>query len=92
MENAHKENTMKPQYIYDVDAPKKPVNLSANADLLRHAKGAGINLSQTFEDAVLIKLRATLENQWIVENKEAIAAYNDRIETNGVFGANKRGF
>ena len=83
---------MRNLYIYDVDAPKKPVNLTANADLLQNAKGAGINLSQTFEDAVVVKLRVTLEEQWLAENKEAIKAYNLHIERTGVFAANKRRF
>ena len=83
---------MRSEYIYDVDAPKKPVNLTANADLLSNAKVAGINLSQTFEEAVLAKLRATLEDQWLADNEDAIAAYNSRIGKNGVFAANKRRF
>lgn len=72
--------------------PKKPVNLTANANLLENAKGVGMNLSQTFEDAVLAKLRTILEEQWLAENENAIAAYNSRIEKNGVFAANKRRF
>ena len=83
---------MKPQYIYNSDAPKKPVNVTANTDLVRIAKDVGINLSQTFEDAVLDKVRSKLEEQWLLENKEAIDAYNERIEKNGVFGARKRRF
>ena len=83
---------MKSQYIYDVGAPKKPVNLTANVDLLQNAKGVGMNLSQTFEDAVLAKLRTILEEQWLAENEDAIAAYNSRIEKYGVFAAAKRRF
>lgn len=83
---------MNPQHVYDVDAAKKPVSLSANSNLVENAKKAGINLSQTFEDAVVVKLRAALEEDWLKENKEAIAAFNDRIEKNGVFGAKQRRF
>ena len=83
---------MKTQHIYDVSAPRKPVNLTANADLLQNAKGVGINLSRTFEDAVVVKLRVALEEQWLAENKEAIEAFNLRIEGDGVFAANKRRF
>ncbi len=83
---------MRSQYIYDVGAPKKSVNLTANADLLLNAKGFGMNLSQTFEDAVLAKLRTIMEEKWLAENEDAIAAYNARIEKDGVFAANKRRF
>ena len=90
--NAHKEDAMKAQNVYDQEAPKRPVNLTANADLLRIAKSAGINLSQTFEEAVLERVRISMEELWLEENKEAIESYNARIERDGVFGANKRRF
>lgn len=83
---------MKAQNVYDQEAPKRPVNLTANADLLRIAKSAGINLSQTFEEAVLERVRMSIEEQWLEENKEAIESYNVRIGRDGVFGANKRSF
>lgn len=83
---------MKAQRIYDTDAPKKPVNLSANSDLMRIAKKAGINLSNTLEEAVLEKLRAMQEEEWFEENKEAVEAYNARVTKHGVFGAGKRRF
>lgn len=83
---------MKTQRIFDEDAPKRPVNLTANADLLSLAKGAGINLSKTFEEAILGKVRVKLEEQWLAENQEAIATYNARVEKHGVFGASKRRF
>lgn len=83
---------MNRQHAYNIDAPKRPVSLSANSDLIGNAKKAGINLSQTFEEALAVKLSASLEEDWLKENKEAIAAYNDRIEKNGVFGARQRRF
>ena len=50
------------------------------------------NLSQTFEDALAVKLRTALEENWLKENEEAIAAFNDRVEKNGVFGSRQRRF
>jgi antitoxin CcdA len=87
-----KEDDMNRQHAYNKDAPKRHVSLSANSDLIGNAKKAGINLSQTFEDALVVKLRASLEEDWLKENKEAIAAFNERIEKNGVFGARQRRF
>lgn len=83
---------MNTQYLYDIDAPKRPVNLTANVDLLKNAKDAGINLSQTFEEALSDKLKATLEEQWLAENEDAIAFFNRHIEKDGVFAAKKRRF
>ena len=83
---------MEATQIYDPNAPKKSVNLSANSDLLLQAKEQGINLSQTFEAALVISLREKLEDRWRKESKEAIAAYNEHIERDGIFGARTRRF
>lgn len=83
---------MKTQYMYDVDAPKRPVNLTANVSLLKNAREFGINLSQIFEEALSAKLRATLEEKWLAENEDAIALFNLHIEKDGVFAAKKRRF
>ncbi len=83
---------MKTQNMYDQEAPKRPVNLNANADLLRIAKSTGVNLSQVFEEAIRVEVRLRLEKQWREENREAIDSYNARIERDGVFGARKRRF
>lgn len=79
-------------YLYDRSAPKKPVNLNANSDLIKTAKDIGVNLSQVFEEAVLATLKSKLEQKWLKENKEAIECYNSHIEEHGVFAAGKRRF
>lgn len=83
---------MKPQRLYDTKAPRKAVNLSANSDLLQIAKRSGINLSSTFEEAVIAKLKAAQSKEWLEENREAINSYNSRIEQYGVFGSTRRRF
>lgn len=83
---------MKTDHIYDTKAPKKSVNLTANSDLLRLAKEAGLNLSREFEENIEAKVRRKLSEQWLEENRDGIAAYNARIAKNGVFGASKRRF
>lgn len=84
--------SMNHNMLYKIDAPKRPLSLSANSDLVGKAKKAGINLSQTFEDALAVKLRTAFEENWLKENEEAIAAFNDRVEKNGVFGSRQRRF
>jgi len=76
--------------IYDIDAVKKPVNLSANTDLIQKAKKLGINLSNAFERAVAAEVRIALETQWREESKAGIEAYNRRVERQGVFGSEHR--
>ena len=71
---------------------KRPVNLKASADLVAQAKAYGINLSSAFEAALESAVKAAQIAQWREENRAAFAAYDRRIETNGVFSAGKRRF
>lgn len=73
-------------------APKRSVNLTANSDLLRQAKAQNINLSQTLEEALAIRLPEKLEKGWLAENRDAIAAYNEHIERDGICGSRTRRF
>lgn len=71
--------------LYDVDAPKKPTNLSLNADLLKKAKALGLNLSQICERSLIEALRIERQSRWLKENKKATEDYNDRIIFSGLF-------
>ena len=77
---------------YDSDAPRKPANLSINADLLRRARALKINLSATLERALVDELRKQQRERWLEENKEAIAAYNADVQKHGVFSDDIRTF
>lgn len=77
---------------FDTSAPKKATNLSINSDLLRQAKELHINLSQTVEDYLADLVREAKQKQWLAENAEFIAAYNRRIEKEGVFSDGLRRF
>jgi len=77
---------------YDVQATKKSTNLSINSDLLMKAKALDINLSSTLEQALNDILRKRAKELWLLENKEAIAAYNGHIAEDGVFSEGLRFF
>src|ERR1700753_647932 len=66
--------------------PKRAVNVSIDAEILKAAKEMKINLSQAFEET----LRKLTEDERIrrfeEENREFTASYNAYIERNGVFG------
>ncbi|MFC3714919.1 type II toxin-antitoxin system CcdA family antitoxin [Luteimonas soli] len=64
---------------------KRATNVSVNQGLLEDAKALDINLSATLEKALEAEVRARKREQWLEENREAIAAYNARIERDGVF-------
>ena len=80
------------QQLYDVNASKKATNLSLNSDLLKRSKALEINLSATLEQALKEKLAKAEAKQWLVENKNAIKAYNEFISENGCFGDEYREF
>lgn len=77
---------------FDASAPKKATNLSINSDLLRQAKELHINLSQTVEAHLANLVREAKQQQWLAENAEAIAAYNERVEQDGLPLAQYRTF
>lgn len=78
--------------MYDSNAPKKATNLSINSDLLNKAKALDINLSATLEQALAQLLRQRQQEQWLKENRAAIAAYNQDVEAHGSFGDALRSF
>lgn len=73
-------------------SPKKPTNVSLNADLLAKAKSLKINLSATLEQALIAKMQEYERQQWRQENADAIQAYNEFVEQNGLFSDSVRKF
>ncbi|HWV14095.1 MAG TPA: type II toxin-antitoxin system CcdA family antitoxin [Cellvibrio sp.] len=78
--------------LYDQNAPKKPTNLSINSDLLKKARELEINLSAALEQALTTQLKAKQAQQWLKQNSNAIAAYNQSVDENGVFSDDLRSF
>ncbi|MDR2215370.1 MAG: type II toxin-antitoxin system CcdA family antitoxin [Nevskiaceae bacterium] len=73
-------------------AAKRAANLSVSAELLDQARELDINLSATLEAALQGEVRARRRQQWLEDNREAIATYNARIERDGVAGDHVRAF
>lgn len=71
---------------------KKSVNLSINSDLLAVARELNINLSATMEAALAEAVKRKRGERWLAENQAAIAAYNERVDTDGVFSDGLRKF
>lgn len=78
--------------LYNSQAPKRATNLSINSDLLSKAKDLDINLSAALEQALAQLLKQRQQEQWLQENREAIAAYNQDVEKHGAFGDALRSF
>ena len=78
--------------LYDLSAPKRATNVTVNADLLRRARELDVNLSQTLESALVVAVSDRARQRWLVENRDAIAAYNRDVERNGCFADSLRSF
>ena len=78
--------------VFPTDGPKRPVNLSLNAELLRLGKDLGINLSAVAEAALAGAVRERLAQRWLEENDGAIQSYNLRVAQEGVFSDGLRTF
>lgn len=78
--------------LYDVSAPKRPTNVTVNADLLRRAREFDVNLSQTLEEALIAEVVRRAGERWLAENRDAIDAYNQEIERHGCFADSLRAF
>ncbi len=78
--------------IYDETAMKKATNVTINSDLLQKAKSYKINISQTFEKHLTQVVKKKKEQEWLEENREAIEAYNTRVESDGLFSDGFRRF
>lgn len=77
---------------FNLAGPKKSANLSINAELLQQAKRMNINLSQTLEQHLAEIVRQAQRDQWLAENRDALEAYNRRVESRGVFSDGLRRF
>lgn len=80
------------QPLYDLEAPKKPTNLSVNSDLLEKCRAMNINLSATLETALKQKLAESASDAWAQMNRNEISAYNEFVEEQGCFGDEFREF
>jgi antitoxin CcdA len=77
---------------FNINAAKKPTNVSVNGDLLAKAKEMKINLSATLETALSELVSARQRELWKLENKTAIEAYNQMVEEHGTFSDDLRSF
>jgi antitoxin CcdA len=66
------------------NAGKKATNLSLNVKVLEAAREMGLNLSQTVDTLLADEIKRRYWAKWNEDNKEAIAAYNDRVAKYGL--------
>lgn len=64
---------------------KTAVNLSISDAILNEARALKLNLSKVFEEGLREHLKHRRAEKWKEENKEAIRAYNERLEREGLW-------
>lgn len=78
--------------LYDREASRKPAKLRVNGDLLEKARELGVDLDTTLEEALALEVHRRQREAWLMENREAIATYNELVARDGVFSTGLRGF
>jgi antitoxin CcdA len=78
--------------VFKAQVLKKATNVSINSELLLKAKQFKINLSATLEAALVDVVNAKQRELWKQENQTAIKAYNEMIESHGLFSDDLRSF
>jgi len=62
---------------------RRPVNLTIREDILSDAKALNLNASKAAEAGIEAAIKQAREENWLAENREAIAAHNQRVAESG---------
>jgi len=71
---------------------RQSINLSINSSLIEGSRKYEIDLSELLEQALIDALKEKKHLEWVDQNREALEAYNERIEQRGVFSDGLRAF
>lgn len=71
---------------------RKSTNLSLDADLVAKARDLDINISRVAEEGIAKAVTEERARRWKIENREAIEAWNEYVERNGLPLAKYRQF
>jgi antitoxin CcdA len=73
-------------------APRRPTNVSLNAELLEQAKELGVNVSRACERGLAIHIAEEKAQRWLEENRAALESSNQYVERHGLPLARYRQF
>lgn len=71
------------QLSYNINAPRRPVNLTANSDLVNMVRSENGNLSKLLEQTMITFLAERELDRWKEQNKTAFDSYNAMIAERG---------
>ena len=72
--------------IYDTAAPKRPVNVTLNSDLVARARAEGLNLSALAEEAVTAALASIAKARFDAEIAQACRVHDQYLAEYGSLG------
>jgi antitoxin CcdA len=64
--------------------PRRATNVTLPESLLQEARALDINLSQACERGLASEVAATRAQRWLAENLDAMDAWNDYVERDGL--------
>ena len=71
------------QLSFNTNAPRRPVNLTANSDLVNMVRSENGNLSRLLEQTMITFLTERELYRWKEENRAAFDSYNRMIAERG---------
>jgi len=78
-------------HVLPTDA-RRATNVTLPETLVAQAKALKVNVSQACEAGLAAQVKAAREKQWLEQNREAIAYWNERMEREGLLLAEYRIF
>lgn len=66
------------------EGPKKPTNVSLNAELVEEARALGINVSEACQTGLAAQVKKARWAKWQDENRAAIEASNEYVREHGL--------
>ena len=63
---------------------RRPINVTLPVALVAEAKALDINVSQACESGLARSVAEARKARWLEENKDAIEAYNEMVERDGL--------
>jgi antitoxin CcdA len=65
------------------NSKRRPINLTIREDILSEAKALKLNASKAAEAGIEAAIKQAREENWLVENRDRIAAHNQRVAESG---------
>jgi antitoxin CcdA len=66
------------------NAVRQPANLSIDAELMKEARGLGVNISRAAEAGIAEAVAVEKARLWKIENRAAIESWNAYVEEYGI--------